>query len=184
MQDIKGGESLESREMKLLATKGGSGSSTFRVTLPTTWVREMGLNEDKRDLNLYFNGSEIIIRNKKELESMKLNIKLMVDEGIVNLELEGKLLSFKEREFKGEELKVSGHDIRTIDENNIVERDENWEVTKKNGEKFKYEVRKRETTYKNKVKKETFEDFFSDKIVYENWGIDELKEYGEINMLR
>lgn len=53
----------EKREAVMLVTKGGSGSSTFRATLPTKWVREMGLSESDRDLLLSFDGEKIIIEN-------------------------------------------------------------------------------------------------------------------------
>lgn len=52
---------IEERDAKLLVTKGGSGSSTFRATLPTKWVREMELGEDVRDLKIAFDGEKIII---------------------------------------------------------------------------------------------------------------------------
>lgn len=175
---------MEAREMKLLATKGGSGSSTFRVTLPTTWVREMGLNEDVRDLNLHFNSKEIIIKNKKELETMKLELKLLVDEGMINLTLKGKLISFKERKYQGEEIRERGEHTTIIGRNDITERDEKWEIIKKDGSTFEYEIKRRSTTYKKEVKEEIFEDYFSDKIVYEDWGIEELKEFGEVEVVK
>ena len=57
---------METRKAKLIATKGGSGSSTFRATIPSSWVRRMGLNEETRGLVLKFNGEKIIIENDKE----------------------------------------------------------------------------------------------------------------------
>ena len=42
------------------------GSSTFRVTLPTTWVRQMGLSEEVRNIKLFFDGEQIIIKNNEE----------------------------------------------------------------------------------------------------------------------
>lgn len=56
---------MEIRQAKLLATKGGSGSSTFRATLPTSWVREMGLSEDNREMMLVFNENSIMIKSKE-----------------------------------------------------------------------------------------------------------------------
>lgn len=56
---------METRQAKLVVNKGGSGSTTFRATLPTTWVREMGLHEKLRDINLEFDGEKIIIKNFK-----------------------------------------------------------------------------------------------------------------------
>lgn len=54
---------LETRKAKLAATKGGSGSSTFRVTLPTKWIRKMELSEESRDIKLEFDGKTITVRN-------------------------------------------------------------------------------------------------------------------------
>lgn len=51
------------------------GSSTFRATLPTCWVRRMGLGENVRDIKLEFDGERIIIRNNKE--EIKLLEKLL-----------------------------------------------------------------------------------------------------------
>lgn len=59
---------IETRNAKLIVNKSGGkrgGSSTFRATLPTSWVREMGLNEENRNLKLEFNGKQITITNRK-----------------------------------------------------------------------------------------------------------------------
>jgi len=68
---------IEERIAKLVVTKGGSGSSTFRATLPAKWIREMGLDEESRELLLSFDGKRIIIENKEEME-----MKAKVYEGI------------------------------------------------------------------------------------------------------
>lgn len=57
---------MEERKAKLITTKGGSGSSTFRATLPAKWIRVMGLNEETRNLILKFDGKKILIENDKE----------------------------------------------------------------------------------------------------------------------
>lgn len=54
-------EKIITRKARLIATKGGSGSATFRATLPTNWVREMGLSEVDRNVILRFDGEKIII---------------------------------------------------------------------------------------------------------------------------
>lgn len=66
------------RRAKLtVSTSGGKrgGSSTFRATLPTTWVREMGLSEDVRNIKLEFDGEQVVIKNNKE--EIKLLEKLL-----------------------------------------------------------------------------------------------------------
>ena len=81
---------MEVRNAKLLVNrrKTGSGGTTFRATLPTSWIREMGLGEETRMLELEFTGKEIIIKNNKEENNM-LKLKELREEyleKIVNLE--------------------------------------------------------------------------------------------------
>jgi len=57
---------MEVRKAKMIVNTSGAGSSTFRATLPSTWVRKMGLDEEKRNLKLYFDGGLIIIKNNEE----------------------------------------------------------------------------------------------------------------------
>lgn len=56
---------MEQREAKLIINKSGSGSLTTRATLPISWIKELGLGEDNRELLLEFDGEKIIIKNKK-----------------------------------------------------------------------------------------------------------------------
>ncbi len=61
--------SRKMRRAKLSLTKSGGkrgGSSTFRATLPTSWIREMGLSEEARNVKLFFDGEQIIIKNNEE----------------------------------------------------------------------------------------------------------------------
>ena len=67
-----------SRKAKLIVSISGGkrgGGSTFRATLPTSWIREMGLSEDVRDLKLFFDGEQIVIKNNEE--EIKLLEKLL-----------------------------------------------------------------------------------------------------------
>ncbi|MBC8588079.1 hypothetical protein [Paratissierella segnis] len=56
---------METRKAKLLAAirKSGTGGTTFRATLPSKWVRTMGLSEEVRNLKLTFDeiGKKIIV---------------------------------------------------------------------------------------------------------------------------
>lgn len=54
----------EIRTAKMIVNKTGSGSYTFRATLPNSWVRKLELGEDARDLELSFDGEKIVIRKK------------------------------------------------------------------------------------------------------------------------
>lgn len=53
---------MEKRKAKLVLNKSGNGSSTFRATLPTKWIRQMGLDEENRDVEIKFKDDKIIIR--------------------------------------------------------------------------------------------------------------------------
>lgn len=55
----------QTRKAKLIINKSGSGSLTTRATLPIVWIKEMGLNENERNLILEFDGEKIIIKKDK-----------------------------------------------------------------------------------------------------------------------
>lgn len=40
----------------------GDGAKTYKLSLPTAWVREMGMDADARELELLFDGSQITVR--------------------------------------------------------------------------------------------------------------------------
>lgn len=65
---------MEIRKAKMIVNKSGSGSYTFRATLPANWIREMDLDEENRDLILSFDGNKITIQNiKGDVEMLKYN---------------------------------------------------------------------------------------------------------------
>jgi len=67
-----------SRKAKLIVGISGGkrgGSSTFRATLPTSWIRQMGLSEEARNIKLFFDGEQIVIKNNEE--EIKLLEKLL-----------------------------------------------------------------------------------------------------------
>ena len=50
-----------------ISSAGGTASSaskTCKVTLPTSWVEEMGINQDHRDLELTFDGTTITLSRR------------------------------------------------------------------------------------------------------------------------
>lgn len=80
---------MEIRNAKMVVNKSGSGSSTFRATLPATWIREMGLSENVRDLKLTFDTEKIIIEKDMEefnlkKENLMKKINGLIDEKILN----------------------------------------------------------------------------------------------------
>lgn len=61
---------MEERKAKLLVNKSGGTASaagvTFRATLPSKWIREMGLDENTREIQLEFDGERICITKINE----------------------------------------------------------------------------------------------------------------------
>jgi hypothetical protein len=57
---------MEIQKARLIMNKAGSGSNTFRATLLTRWIRQMGLGEDARNIKLEFDGKSITITNNEE----------------------------------------------------------------------------------------------------------------------
>ena len=57
---------MEERKAKILFNKSGGtagkGGITNRVTLPTKWIKELGLTEDNREVFISFDGEKITIQ--------------------------------------------------------------------------------------------------------------------------
>lgn len=56
---------MEKRIAKInISSAGGTaakGSKTCKVTLPTSWMNELGIGEERRDVELSFDGNQIVI---------------------------------------------------------------------------------------------------------------------------
>ena len=56
---------METKTVKVIFNRSGGtagkGGITNRVTLPTTWIREMGVTEESREVKISFDGRKIII---------------------------------------------------------------------------------------------------------------------------
>ncbi len=57
----------DTRTLKVLFSKSGSGSTTTKITLPISWIKEMGINEENRDVEVSFDNGKIVIQ-KKDLD--------------------------------------------------------------------------------------------------------------------
>ena len=57
---------METRKRRLMINKAGGtagkDSVNYRVSLPAPWIKDMGLNENDRELELEFDGEKIIIK--------------------------------------------------------------------------------------------------------------------------
>lgn len=52
----------EVRKLKLMFNKGGSGSETARLAIPTKWVEEMGLSKEEREVIAIAKGQKILLK--------------------------------------------------------------------------------------------------------------------------
>lgn len=53
------------RELNIQMAKGGSGSLSPRISLPPTWIKQMGFTQDDRTAIVIFKDDKIIIEKKK-----------------------------------------------------------------------------------------------------------------------
>lgn len=58
---------MKKRELKISFTKSGSGSNSSRITLPITWIKQMGLNINKREVDVYFDEEKNTIEIKPKI---------------------------------------------------------------------------------------------------------------------
>lgn len=49
----------------------GSGSKTYKVSLPTAWINELGISEVDRQVKLSFDGKKIVISRKLSMDEFK-----------------------------------------------------------------------------------------------------------------
>ena len=52
----------ESRQLKVSFNKSGSGSISSSVRLPISWLKEMNISKEDREVEVIFNNGEIIIK--------------------------------------------------------------------------------------------------------------------------
>lgn len=52
----------ESRQLKVSFNKSGSGSISSSVRLPISWLKEMNISKEEREIEVIFDNGEIIIK--------------------------------------------------------------------------------------------------------------------------
>lgn len=45
---------MEERKLKVLFSKSGSGSTNTKITLPISWIKDMGVSKDNREVTLHY----------------------------------------------------------------------------------------------------------------------------------
>ena len=67
---------METRKAKMIINKsGGTASSqgkTYRVTIPNSWIEQLGIDEENREVELCFDGANIIVRKNKHCRNIKI----------------------------------------------------------------------------------------------------------------
>lgn len=56
---------MEERKLNISFSKSGSGSYTPRISLPATWIKEMGIDVENREVLVSFDNEEITIKKAK-----------------------------------------------------------------------------------------------------------------------
>lgn len=54
----------DTRSLKIIFSKGGSGSTTTRLTLPITYIKQLGITPEERDVIVELDEDKIIIKKK------------------------------------------------------------------------------------------------------------------------
>lgn len=66
---------METRNAKLIINKSGGTASekskTYRVTIPNSWVEQLGISEENREIELSFDGTEITVSRKQTMQEYK-----------------------------------------------------------------------------------------------------------------
>ena len=52
----------ESRQLKISFNQSGSGSISSSVRLPISWLKEMNISKEEREIEVIFDNGEIIIK--------------------------------------------------------------------------------------------------------------------------
>lgn len=53
---------MQERELNISFNKSGNGTYTPRISLPIAWVREMGIDQENRQVKVTFEDGEIKIK--------------------------------------------------------------------------------------------------------------------------
>lgn len=63
---------MEYRTGKIIVSSAGgtaaSGLKTYKVSIPSLWIKEMGIDKNKRNIELMFDGNSIYITTEKTIE--------------------------------------------------------------------------------------------------------------------
>ena len=72
-------EKQETRTLKVSYNKSGAGNISTRISLPVTWVREMGLSQEFPAVIARFDGEKIIIEADKDVNNAYYYITIVAE---------------------------------------------------------------------------------------------------------
>ena len=55
------------RELKIMFNNDGKGTYTNRISLPKTWIAQMGITKEEREVIVKFEDNKIIIEKKNTI---------------------------------------------------------------------------------------------------------------------
>lgn len=72
-------EKQETRTLKVSYNKSGAGNISTRISLPVTWVREMGLSQESPAVIARFDGEKIIIEADEDVNNAYYYITIVAE---------------------------------------------------------------------------------------------------------
>ena len=55
---------IESRELNIIFTKSGAGSTTTKLTLPISWINKLNITKEEREVIVTLEEDRIVIKKK------------------------------------------------------------------------------------------------------------------------
>lgn len=83
---------METRKLKISFNKSGSGSTSSSIRIPMSWLKELGLNQENREVNVTFNNNKIIIEKEGNDMLNKLKNELL-NESVTLLDLDNLMMN-------------------------------------------------------------------------------------------
>lgn len=74
---------MESRKMKMMFQKGGSGSVTTRLAIPKSWVDKLGVTQENREVIIEFDGEKVMVRKMNDADRLTEKIDSAIEKEIV-----------------------------------------------------------------------------------------------------
>jgi len=105
---------MEKRVAKIIIGAAGGtaskGSKTFKISIPSTWMKELGIDENKREVELEFDGENITLSRLQTMDNFaKKKLALGHDVRAVRYYNDKKLCTLIYADFTDKTLKAENH---------------------------------------------------------------------------